>query len=262
MLRALCIWDSGLRTRNCFVRRGKQSSSEMDDGGGASRFSSLRWDGVFIWAAQVDAPPLSYCLAREPLTSLGSEARVRRLWIYMLLGQIVAISYVMNLLFIAILASDQDEPPAEPKRAEADKRKPSLEATATAYSSGRAYLYSASIMLTLAIIYKVPSTVGTRLFLPMLLIPHLLLFLPVSLSGFARAKAGSLDVDFWTIIAFGTGLFIRTTYRVLQDSRYDKGLFLNELRSHPAVSSVGWDVVFCWLSTCVWLSSSFGESEG
>lgn len=173
----------------------------------------------------------------------------------MLLGQLVAISFAMNLSFVAVLASAEiEEAKTGPRirKSQGDSESPARQSRSG--NNSISLLRSASLVLTLATIYKVPSTVGTRWFFPTLLIPHILLFIPVLLSSFGQeSRTGFFDIDFWIVTASGVGLFVHASINALTDSHHDVPSLLGELRSHPAVSSVGWDVIICWLSAGIWL---------
>ena len=191
----------------------------------------------------------------------GIKHQVRHLWIYMLLGQIVAISFAMNLSFVAIIASDRAQQTAQSQASKPSGEEQPQERRASPASKGFSFLSSTSTILTLASIYEVPSTVGTRWFLPMLLVPHFLLFVPILLPKLEGTQLWRDEIDLRTVFVVSAALFGQATVLALQDSRSGTDIFVAELWSHPAVTSVGWDVIFCWLSTGIWIILTLGQGH-
>jgi len=55
----------------------------------------------------------------------------------------------------------------------------------------------------------------------------------------------------------------KVTMKALGQARGGWGIF-EALYEHPAVSSVGWDVIMCWVSWCMWALTGgwkIGESK-
>ena len=180
----------------------------------------------------------------------------------MLLGQIVAISFAMNLSFLAMLLWD---PEAGGKMRVQNEQGEGYPAR-TLYIFFSTYnLYIASLGAVFASIFYIRSFVGTSSFLPLLVVLHVLLFLPVIIPQHWRQTDLTLDGQpqttngVMTLYRLTVGssiiLFVRATYLALRDQESGGALAIfNELRSHPAVSSVGWDVNLCFLSAAVWAS--------
>jgi hypothetical protein len=151
----------------------------------------------------------------------------------MLLGQIVAVSFAWNLFNIAAVCS-----PIIPERHSQGKEKKRLELTSTFLVLCLAVCFSC--------IYFVPYTVGSSYFLPVLGIPHILLFVPLYVLGNEdiRRFGGYTSLIF---IAAIVCLFAKATQEAY-DSSARHGGFVGALYEHPAVSSVGWDVIFCYIN--------------
>ena len=222
----------------------------------------------------------------------------------MLLGQIVAISFAMNLSFLAILLSDpnafesatsfkttadgttmaektiamtesesftkqngnqgrDEKPGGHSNLAQKAQLKPSTPTFMDRVpSSLNKASYIGSLFLTFISVLLIPSSVYTRFFLYLLAVPHVVLFLPVVLpSAWKQTKPHTITVNWASMPAyrlvaeFSLVLYVKATIAALTDGQ-PGGLerFLRELYSHPAVSSVGWDVILCCLSAFVWIS--------
>ena len=125
--------------------------------------------------------------------------------------------------------------------------------------------YFAILGAVFASIFYIPFFVGTRSFLYLLAVPHVLLFLPViipqhwpqihlTLDSQSRTASGVMKLYRFTV-DLSIVLFVRATYLALRDQESGGALTIfNELKSHPAVSSVGWDVILCYLSAASWVS--------
>ena len=168
----------------------------------------------------------------------------------------------MNLSFLAILLYNPE--PGDKRRAEYEQVQGNpnriLHASFSTYT-----LYSA-LGAVFASIFYIPSSVGTSSFISLLAMAHVLLFLPVIVPQHWRQSDLSFDGQYraaGVVISLcrdtvGTSilLFVRATYLALRDPETGGVLAIfNELRSHPAVSSVGWDVILCFVSAAVWAST-------
>lgn len=172
----------------------------------------------------------------------------------MLLGQIVAISFASNMFFLAVLVHDQVVPAGAGK---GSKRPESL----AARISSAAFWYDPIVIFTIGLAVNVPSTFGQPNFMPLLLTPHILAFAPLLLNRLLPqvAPAHTLDnkpslITQVTSIAVIVGW---ATFSVV-DQGGDWSIILRTLHEHPAVSSVGWDVICCWVSYTAW--HLFGEA--
>jgi hypothetical protein len=181
----------------------------------------------------------------------------------MLLGQIVAISVAANLFYLACLL-------AQPPTLKRDR-----------VSAKAGFRLSLSVLLSLATVAISPMT-SQRSFLPNLLVMHALLFVPL-LPGRATLKEGnsqekdrhsatneeaedgnfSISVKYlYRIVQLASAaIHIRTaltTVKYLQEGSF--GSHIAEaawkvLHSHPAQSSIGWDVVWTSISFAVWIAT-------
>lgn len=169
----------------------------------------------------------------------------------MLLGQVVGLSFAINLFFIEFLLSP---PPPPPPSSTGIHRKKWL----------GPWLVQ---LLTIAFVQYPTYMLADEYywfhqteFLPILLTPHIaLLVLPFARAILPRKYFTDSNVEFagsvyrylWgTTILGGSLLFLKITIMTYDYS----GLpgFWNALLEHPAVSSVAFDVTFCWLSWFTW----------
>lgn len=184
---------------------------------------------------------------------VGVRRGIRHTWVFMLIGQIVAISFATNLFFLALLLS----PPASPA--------PSTNASRRSKWLGP---WLINLVATLATLLSASALSDEEYwhgkdgkpFMPVLMIPHIaLMVLPIARAILPAQYSTDDDVGFagkvykylWSLTIFGGGIiWVKVTgvaYRYA-------GLYgmMNALLEHPAVSSVGFDVVFCWMSWITW----------
>lgn len=185
--------------------------------------SPTRW----FWSQQIFLATVGWSML---LAHEGRARNVPHLWAYMLLGQVVAISFAMNLFFIAMLLHP---------------RSPS--AVAAAVRDGKWQLLSALVAASYAFIYSTPEMVGTKRFLQVVLVPHGLLLLPCVFGGMAGGGKLPYAINGIASIVFRA----KVLYQVGVDATLP-GRLWRELNAHPAVSSVGWDVIMVITSVVVW----------
>ncbi|KAF7304301.1 hypothetical protein HMN09_00831900 [Mycena chlorophos] len=180
------------------------------------------------------------------LYTVGKRYGVARVWTYMLLGQLVAISVASNLFYLALALS-------APTRV---KPAPRTHIRATVYLP---------VLLSMGTVALSPFT-NERTFLPNLLLMHTLIVLPLFSSSptqLAHKSRWTVPVStlFTTLSVFASVLHVRQTYLALI-TRPTPGLgsYLQAawttLYSHPAQSSIGWDVVWTSASLLVWAAAS------
>ena len=139
--------------------------------------------------------------------------------------------------------------------------------TRTMYVLSKYTLYFA-LGAVFASIYHIPSFVGTSKFLTLLALPHVLLFLPVIIPQHwsqldllldGQPRTTSVVTNLYRVtVGPSIVLFVRATYLALRDQESGGTLAVfTELRSHPAVRSVGWDVILCFLSATFWASIDY-----
>lgn len=168
----------------------------------------------------------------------------------MLLGQIIGISVATNLFFLNMLLSSPPPPP--PPSTGIYRRK---------------WFGPWLIQLLTILLVQYPALMLAdeyywfdHRFLPMLLTPHIALLVLPSARAILPGKcftdsnvefAGTVYRYLWGTTILGGGLL----FAYITSMTYDySGLpgFWNALLEHPAVSSVAFDVIFCWFSWFTW----------
>ncbi|EKV12112.1 hypothetical protein PDIG_46480 [Penicillium digitatum PHI26] len=210
------------------------------------------WSGqIFLWT-------IGWSLF---LGVMGRRYHIPNVWMYMLLGQIVAISFAQNLFFITVIVSGPSSVPST----KLTWTPPVLLDLAPVVISG---LGAAAT----------PLVANTPYFMPVLAIPHLLLFVPGLLSprllpqgwGAYIAQPTQRYASWYKwLFAIAVIIQARSLYSVVLDapsllgaSVVDLGRRLvDTLLEHPAVSSVGWDVVCCTISWTIWMLLRGGFQE-
>ncbi|KAJ7158055.1 hypothetical protein C8R46DRAFT_1165229 [Mycena filopes] len=177
----------------------------------------------------------------------GRRHNVKFIWAYMLLGQLVAISVASNLFYLALVLAPPPPPPS-------NRRSTPLRAPVALWLP---------VLLSLATVATSPFTSDTS-FLPNLLLMHSLIVLPLlapdRLFPLGETKS-SFDMSLKTlyILVFGGALALHT--RVTGQALGDPAVSVTDfalkawdvLHSHPAQSSIGWDVIWTSISFIVWL---------
>jgi hypothetical protein len=153
----------------------------------------------------------------------------------MILGQIVSISFASNLSFLAVLAARRPQSPGK------------LPASTQALSNGRSDVVIHILLIITAVCAAlVPFAHAQREFMPVLLVPHILGFAPL-ITGL-RPTGSAV---YLTATAMAAILLAQTTAKVISEG-ISVGDLVTVLHEHPAVSSVGWDVILCWVSYVMW----------
>jgi hypothetical protein len=169
----------------------------------------------------------------------------------MLLGQLVAISVASNLFYLALfLSSTSPSPPSS--------RHPKLPPKTVPLSVSLPVLIS---LLTIAIS---PFTNGYT-FLPNILLMHGLLIVPLFFPYAVKSTRYPINIRTLYILITVIALALRTktihvalgslppTSHVYDLSRVFNTAVVKSLYSHPAQSSIGWDVVWTTTSLVVWI---------
>ncbi|KAI8935191.1 hypothetical protein NX059_007782 [Plenodomus lindquistii] len=211
------------------------------------------WETVIIgnarywWSHQIFFFALGLGLYLE---QKGIRRGIRYTWAFMLLGQIVAISFATNLFFLTLLLS----PPAPPSPSRSGARQQKwlgpwllnlFAIFATAYPA---------MLLADEHYWHHPTA-----FLPVLLAPHAALMILPIMRGVVPAAYFHEDVDFtdkvynhmWALVLGNAGLMLAWTTATAYAYSGMVGVWY-ALSEHPAVSSVGYDVIFCWGSWLCW----------
>lgn len=168
----------------------------------------------------------------------------------MLLGQLVAVSFATNLYLLTILLTPSPPPPLS----SGIHRRQWL---------GPWLINLLSIVFTIYPVYQLADEYywyHQKKFMPMLLTPHVaLLVMPLLRATIPRKYLSDSNVDFagtvykylWAVNILG-GALLFTKITVLAHSY--SGIFgiWQQLWEHPAVSSVAFDVIFCWITWGTW----------
>ncbi|KAJ5545020.1 hypothetical protein N7461_007324 [Penicillium sp. DV-2018c] len=189
------------------------------------------------------------------LAITGRRYRIPHVWVYMLLAQFVAVSFAANLFFVTILVS-----PRPDRRDVFFAWAPPLLAEVL------------PVVLSLLGTLAVPVYAHRKEFMPLLLIPHVLVFVPCLLGPSAAgskdtavAKQGEPEqttrryvvflqlvwAAFVALQAYFTALMLEDVGVDVSYSEVGRRL-LDAVYAHPACSSVSWDVVCCTLSASLW----------
>lgn len=171
----------------------------------------------------------------------------------MLLGQIVAISFATNLLFLTLILS------------------PPQAASSSSSSKGASQqkwvgLWLLNLLAIFATAYPALLLSDERYwhhspaFMPVLLAPHVaLLVVPLARAVLAAKYSENDDPAFtdkvysymWVLSLINGGLMLlKTSAAAYAYNRFDG--VQHALLEHPAVSSVSFDVIFCWISWACW----------
>jgi hypothetical protein len=174
----------------------------------------------------------------------------------MLLGQIVAISVASNLFYLALILS------AEPSLSSRRRTNLSVKQTVSAR-------LVVSVLLSLVTVALSPFT-SPKTFLPNLLVMHVLLFVPLisitTTSSSSETLPSPFSVNLNTLYRIiqlvCAGIHIRTIIAAIgslqtSTSKSPDIFFFKEawriLYSHPAQSSIGWDIIWTSLSFIAWI---------
>lgn len=169
----------------------------------------------------------------------------------MLLGQIASISFATNLFFLTLLLSPPTPPP--PSTSGVYRQKwlgPWLvnlvAIVATAYPA---------LLLADEYYWHHPTD-----FMPVLLAPHIaLLVLPFARAIIPAKYFNDNNVEFvdkvynylWALVLGNAGLMLLKATATAYAYSGFQGI-QNALLEHPAVSSVAFDVIFCWITWICW----------
>ncbi|GAA5843855.1 hypothetical protein JCM11251_003533 [Rhodosporidiobolus azoricus] len=195
-----------------------------------------------------------------PLTILMTiEARrhnIKRAWAFMLLGQVVAISFAQCLFFAALAVTPATQ---------AVPRGPPARALGLHPAQGKLtwWLLAAVIAANGNVAFTPHTIFSTTYFLPNLLMMHVVLLAPLS---FRDEKAAPMTLSrFYLNIALVALRFrLPTVVHLLGDTPKTVSavlpklpkIFLKQwevLNEHPAQQSIGWDVLFASLSALVYV---------
>ncbi|KAK6224543.1 alpha-mannosyltransferase alg11p [Colletotrichum tabaci] len=176
------------------------------------------------------------------LAAQAQKRRIHHAWIFVLLGQVVAISFAANMSFLAILCSSKL--PAQTS-ASKDQIKRDDETGSSAVSCHTVVLVVSLIWATL-----IPAAIDNPRFLSLLLGPHLLAFAPLLLNSILPPRLLSEPGWYWKVASMIWILAVAT--KGIGGKGEGLGIVLTTLYEHAAVTSVGLDVICCWVSSAAW----------
>jgi hypothetical protein len=184
---------------------------------------------------------------------------VKHTWAYMLIAQVIAIAVAANLFFLAlVLSSDESmRTPSTPtingKKAIKSKSKNTKRVKTV---PPQVWISLLLLMLTVGISpYTSQST-----FLPNVVVMHVLMFVPLLPWG-DNAQDSAFALSERTLYTIFGLLSLLMRIRTSWDAGFILPFFhlkdlWRVLRSHPAQSSVSWDVVWTSISFLVWAGLS------
>lgn len=180
---------------------------------------------------------------------VAKKGRILHLWIFMLLGQIVAISFAANLSFLAFTVFDEGSSLQTNKSAE--KSKPG---SRTEQGSWLPLSWLALLAINLGCAVAIPSNLDHPQFIFLLLAPHVLAFMPLLMNSVFTTAAPSLlsKQPPWAAQAATMAVLLGTAVTGVMREGGSWEDVKTALYEHPAVSSVGWDVICCWTSFTAW----------
>lgn len=166
----------------------------------------------------------------------------------MLLGQVVAISVASNLFYLAVAAT------------------PVIASSKPTTPQSVPLILWASVIPSLGTVFLIPHSLEHGYFLANLLIMHALLVIPLAVprsllsSKFMQIRLRTLYVTLAAITLIPRAITISRMLDTIPaetdaGSRYVRAAesLWETLYSHPAQSSIGWDVVWTTVSFFVWV---------
>ncbi|BGP15650.1 hypothetical protein JCM10213_005119 [Rhodosporidiobolus nylandii] len=196
-----------------------------------------------------------------PLTLLmtveGRRHGIKRTWAFMLLGQVVAVSFAQSLFFAAVALA----PPVKPAAAPAT---PAQGRLPTSPNSKLTWWLLFAVIAGNASVAFTPRTLYSSFFLPNLLLMHAVLLAPLVIPD--RKTAPMALSRFYLNISLVVIRFrAPTVLEILgKDTPFSFAAVVpripellkaqwDTLNEHPAQQSIGWDVVFASISALVYL---------
>lgn len=192
------------------------------------------------------------------LTKIGIQQGIKYTWAFMLLGQMVSISFATNLLFLTLLISQRTS-------------------SSPAWSPAKQQTWLGPWVLNLG------GILGTSIpafmlasehywhhptdFVPVILTPHIALLvlpacraiLPARILGVEDRQVKDKAYSFmWTLTLCNAALMLcKTTWTAYSYAGFTG--IQNALLEHPATSSIAFNVILCWTSWAFWLSIQRGQ---
>jgi hypothetical protein len=202
-------------------------------------FTSI-WS-VFLGQQGTALPYFRARKGNETNHDLGFARHIPHLWAYMLLGQVVAISFATNLFFLGTSLSP-------------------VSSSTSLRIQERWTLSTATLLIPLLATFistgLIPSSVTKPYFMYLLLLPHVALFIPPILYsvpqswGTIHPSAEAAQRFYERVYSL---LVMLSIVLICLASNVTWNSIEGALYEHPAVSSVGWDVILCWISWGTWI---------
>lgn len=162
------------------------------------------------------------------------------LWAFFCLGQILPISFIQNLFYLALLRQP---------RSESETSRPTL-SSATQRTFSQPWVWH-TCALCFAACLALARWIGQgQRLIVVILAARLLLFAPlfIPLTDGDRGATGSLQ---WTLSLYHIGP--QLGYLVQACIQHGVGGVLRAVHSHPAVSALGYDLVISVFSSIAWM---------
>ncbi|KAH7136367.1 hypothetical protein EDB81DRAFT_656986 [Dactylonectria macrodidyma] len=244
------------------------ASHPLDDPSALYLGRWLRDTGLFrqAWASTLETRPrawwstqiFGFCANWSVMLATQSKKRnIPHLWAFMLLGQFVAISFASNLSFLAFTVYDvagQSHPVSGDKSGRTTVAQTPPPKSTTSASSSAPFWWLVILGVNVSIAVFIPELCDHPRFMQFLLLPHILAFGPLLVNSLSPGQVPPhLLNQPPLLLKIGTMalLLVSASHKVLAEGG-DLDLVISTLHQHPAVSSVGWDVICCWMSFVAW----------
>ncbi|KAF4454779.1 alpha-mannosyltransferase alg11p [Fusarium albosuccineum] len=186
----------------------------------------------------------------------AQRRRVPHLWMFVLLGQIVAISFAENLPFLAftVFGGFSASQSATSTEQTGTKEGTARQSEPPTTSSWLSIVWLVVLAINLGCAIAIPGNIGHPNFMYLLLTPHIIVFAPLLMNGILAApKAPIFSQQLPFVVRAGEMVSLpATAIRNVMSEGEDSEQIRTALYEHPAVSSVGWDAMCCWLSFSAW----------
>ncbi|KAF4967429.1 hypothetical protein FSARC_5002 [Fusarium sarcochroum] len=213
------------------------------------------------WVSTLEQPPrawwslqvFGFCsIWSVMLAAQDKKGRIPHLWIFMLLGQIVAISFAANLSFLAFTVFEEATPSVTASK-KVDQNASSKKQPTKGLSWLR-FSWLVVLGITIGCAIAIPKNLDHPYFMYLLLAPHVLAFVPLLLNKLTedRDHASVSQQPPLSVRVTIMGVLISAAITNLTKEGGNWEDVKTALYEHPAVSSVGWDVICCWISFVAW----------
>ncbi|RGP77260.1 alpha-mannosyltransferase alg11p [Fusarium longipes] len=207
------------------------------------------WSVMLAWQGKTTKQKFGLVLT----DAADTKKRIPHLWIFMLLGQIVAISFAVNLSFLAFLVFEDVDTSSK-----ATEKEKTIQSSPN-YNPMLRTSWLAVLIVTIGCALAIPFTLNHPNFMYLLLAPHVLAFAPLLFNKLVGVQKGAaMDEQPTRDNRARVRAIVVTVALCHLLWRGDWGDAMSALYEHPAVSSVGWDVICCWITFSVWYFVRYG----